>query len=58
MSFIRLMLMLVICSLVSLGARAEVLLSVNDVAVTDDDLYFYLKEFLAPQAYESGVQKT
>ena len=57
MSFIRLMLMLVICGLVSLGARAEVLLLVNDIAVTDDDLYFYLKEFLAPQAYESGVQK-
>ena len=37
--------------------RAEVLLSVNDISVSDDDLYFYLKEFLAPQAYESGVQK-
>ena len=37
--------------------RAEVLLSVNGIKVSDDDLYFYLKEFLAPQAYESGVQK-
>lgn len=38
--------------------RAEVLLSVNGIKVSDDDLYFYLKEFLAPQAYESGVQKS
>ena len=37
--------------------RAEVLLSVNDVTITEDDLYFYLKEFLIPQAYESGPQK-
>lgn len=37
--------------------RADVLLSLNDIKVSEDDLYFYLKEFLLPQAYESGVQK-
>lgn len=56
--------MLALCRVVLLAAfclpallRAEVLLSVNDVTVTEDDLYFYLKEFLIPQAYESGPQK-
>ena len=33
------------------------LLSVNNVTVTEDDLYFYLKEYLVPQAYESGVRR-
>ncbi len=37
--------------------RADVLLSVNDINISEDELYFYLKEFLLPQAYESGVQK-
>tara|TARA_E500000178_G_C17013699_1_gene751791 strand:+ start:1798 stop:2631 length:834 start_codon:yes stop_codon:yes gene_type:complete len=34
-----------------------VLLSVNNVTVTEDELYLYLKEYLVPQAYESGVRK-
>lgn len=29
----------------------------NNVTVTEDDLYFYLKEYLVPQAYESGVRR-
>ena len=31
-----------------LAPKAEVLLSVNDIQVTEDDLYHYLKEFLLP----------
>lgn len=56
MSVIFRAVMLVMLCLPSL-LKAEVLLSVNDISVTEDDLYFYLKEFLAPQAYESGLQK-
>ena len=41
----------------SMVVRADVLLSVNDINISEDELYFYLKEFLLPQAYESGVQK-
>ena len=44
-------------SLCPIALRAEVLLSVNNVTVSEDDLYFYLKEYLVPQAYESGVRK-
>lgn len=44
-------------SLCPIALRAEVLLSVNNVTVTEDDLYFYLKEYLVPQAYESGVRR-
>lgn len=50
-------LLLLVLSLCPLALRAEVLLSVNNVTVTDDELYLYLKEYLVPQAYESGVRK-
>ena len=52
--FCFLLLALSLCPIV---LRAEVLLSVDNVTVTEDDLYFYLKEYLVPQAYESGVRK-
>ena len=41
--------LVLILSLSPLAPKAEVLLSVNDVQVTEDDLYHYLKEFLLPQ---------
>ena len=50
-------LLLLVLSLCPLALRAEVLLSVNNVTVTEDELYLYLKEYLVPQAYESGVRK-
>lgn len=50
-------LLLLVLSLCPLAPRAEVLLSVNNVTVTEDELYLYLKEYLIPQAYESGVRK-
>ena len=50
-------LLLLVLSLCPIALRAEVLLSVNNVTVSEDDLYFYLKEYLVPQAYESGVRK-
>ena len=50
-------LLLLVLALCPVALRAEALLSVNNVTVTEDDLYFYLKEYLAPQAYESGVRK-
>lgn len=50
-------LLLVILCMIPICIRAETLLSVNSVDVTEDDLYYYLKEFLTPQAYESGVKK-
>ena len=43
--------------LLPIALRAEELVSVNDIAITDDDLVYYLKEFLMPQAYETGVRK-
>ena len=49
--------LLVLTFLISLGLRAETLLSVNDIDISEDELYFYLKEFLLPQAYESGTKK-
>ena len=49
--------LLLILSLSPLAPKAEVLLSVNDVQVTEDDLYHYLKEFLLPRAYEAGVRR-
>ena len=49
-------LLMLLCLLPAV-VRADALLSVNDIKISEDDLYFYLKEFLAPQAYESGVQK-
>lgn len=49
--------LLLILSFVPLAPKAEVLLSVNDIQVTEDDLYHYLKEFLLPRAYESGLRK-
>ena len=48
---------LLILSYAPLALKAEVLLSVNDIQVTEDDLYHYLKEFLLPRAYESGLRK-
>ena len=52
----RLLLVVLVC-LSPLSLKAEALLSVNNIEVTEDDLYFYLKEFLLPQAYESGARK-
>lgn len=49
--------LLLILSYAPLAPKAEVLLSVNDIQVTEDDLYHYLKEFLLPRAYESGLRK-
>lgn len=49
--------LLILLCLLPAVPRAEVLLSVNDIKISEDDLYFYLKEYLAPQAYESGLQK-
>ena len=49
--------LLLILSFVPFAPKAEVLLSVNDIQVTEDDLYHYLKEFLLPRAYESGLRK-
>ncbi|OUV61769.1 MAG: hypothetical protein CBC82_05850 [Cellvibrionales bacterium TMED122] len=49
--------LLLILSLAPLAPKAEVLLSVNDIQVTEDDLYHYLKEYLLPRAYESGLRK-
>ena len=49
-------LLLALC-VAPLTLRADVLLSVNDTTVSEDDLYHYLKEFLVPQAYESGVSR-
>ena len=49
--------LLILFCLLPAVLRAEVLLSVNDIKISEDDLYFYLKEYLAPQAYESGLQK-
>ena len=49
--------LLILFCLLPAVLRAEVLLAVNDIKISEDDLYFYLKEYLAPQAYESGLQK-
>lgn len=49
--------LLILFCLLPAVLRAEVLLAVNDINISEDDLYFYLKEYLAPQAYESGLQK-
>ena len=49
--------LLILFCLLPAVLRAEVLLAVNDIKINEDDLYFYLKEYLAPQAYESGLQK-
>ena len=56
MSFLRRLLLVILCTM-PMCLRAETLLSVNGIDVTEDDLYYYLKEFLVPQAYESGPQK-
>ena len=49
-------LLLALCA-APLTLRAEELLSVNDITVSEDELYHYLEEFLVPQAYESGVSR-
>jgi len=49
-------LLLALCA-APLTLRSEVLLSVNDITVSEDELYHYLEEFLLPQAYESGVSR-
>jgi peptidyl-prolyl cis-trans isomerase C len=57
MKLLRRILLVLVC-LLPFSLRADdVLLSVNDIVVTEDDLYYYLKEFLLPQAYESGPKK-
>ena len=50
-------LLLLVLSLCPVAIRAEALLSINNVTVTEDELYLYLKEYLVPQAYESGVRR-
>jgi len=50
------LLLLALCA-APLTLRSEVLLSVNDITVSEDELYHYLEEFLLPQAYESGVSR-
>ncbi len=56
MSFLRRLLLVILCTM-PMCLRAETLLSVNGINVTEDELYYYLKEYLVPQAYESGPQK-